>query len=134
MAGGFLEKEEQKEEKNSPYDLPETMAGINKQKEIDKLFKKGMSVYGDLLRVRYLLTEGEETRSIFVVSKKFGNAVKRNRIRRRIKEAWRKLSVRIKKGLDLAFIPKERIGESKTGEIEKDMERIFKREKILDEN
>ena len=110
------------------------MAGIKKQKEIDRLFKEGKSAYGELLRVRYLLRCDEETRSLFIVSKRFGNAVKRNRLRRRIREAWRKLSGRTKKGIDMAFIPKERAGETKTGEIEKDMERIFKREKILDEN
>jgi len=109
------------------------MAGIKSKKEIGALFKKGKRASGKLLNVRYFLREEGRPRSLFVVSKKAGGAVKRNRIRRRIKEAWRKIRERILPGSDLAFFPRDGAGEAKTNEFYCDMERIFKREKILDQ-
>ncbi len=135
-AGGeeFSAAEGRKAERESRFSLPKIMAGTKKQKEIGEIFNKGKGARGKLLKVRYLLKCGTEPRCIFVVSRRFGKAARRNKIRRKIKEAWRKLAPRVLRGACLAFIPKEGAGEEKTVEFEKDMERIFEREKILDEN
>lgn len=51
--------------------------------------RRGRSAQSELLRVRWLANAEPPRRVGFVVSKKVGNAVVRNRVRRRLREALR---------------------------------------------
>ena len=53
--------------------------------------RKGRSGHAKFLSLRYLPTRHAEVRVGIVVSKKVGNAVVRNRVRRRLREALRAL-------------------------------------------
>jgi len=114
--------------------LAEEKSSIKKQREIEGLLKKGASFSGKILKTRQLFRAGGRARRIIIVSSKFGGAVKRNKLKRKIKEAWRKLQARIKRGADIALIPKEGAAEATVFDLEKDMEGIFKNAKILEEN
>jgi len=66
---------------------------LSKQKEMDLLFEKGVSFVVYPLRIIYVekqsVLKGEAAVLISVPKKKFKQAVKRNRIKRLIREAYR---------------------------------------------
>lgn len=65
------------------------------------------------------------------MSKKFSNAVKRNRTRRVIREAFRHtvrvLEIKDDTGFDLVFIPRKSILASKTTDVIPEMKRILEK-------
>ncbi|HEB12769.1 MAG TPA: ribonuclease P protein component [Actinobacteria bacterium] len=88
------------------------MAGLKKKDawvKKDILFKaiysEGSSVAGREIVLKYLFVGGEgRTKAGFSVAKRIGNAVVRNKIKRRLKNIIRAESHRIKKGYALVFI------------------------------
>ena len=92
---------------NAPNTLPkkERLYGT---KGIEKLLARGRhgSVYS--IRYRFLTDNGEETNRILIsVPKKlFKRAVKRNLLKRRIRECWRKQkhALNVEKGMDILFM------------------------------
>lgn len=68
----------------------------------------------------------EVTRCGFVVSRKLGKAVERNRIRRRIREAVRLRYRCIQPGWDLVFIARPPIGRATYAEIGKAVEALLR--------
>jgi ribonuclease P protein component len=80
------------------------LARLRKNREFQIVFEKGSSVATRGL-VLYRLTNAENiNRTGFIVTKKLGNAVKRNHIRRLLKEAYRLFAGEIIVGKDLIFI------------------------------
>jgi len=57
-----------------------------------------------LIRLNVAPNRRHQTRCGFVVGKRIGNAVQRNRARRRLREAVRLLFPDIKPGMDLVFV------------------------------
>lgn len=62
-----------------------------------------------------------KTRVGITTSKKIGNAVKRNRSRRIIREAWREVQPFAKKGMDYVFVARGKTPYAKTQDIHKQM-------------
>ena len=73
----------------------------------------------------------DETRVGFTITKKHGNSVVRNKIRRRMKEAYRLNFYNIKNGYDLVFIPKRNTVNISYEELEGSMIHILKIAKVL---
>ena len=78
------------------------------KKGIERLLAKGRHGSAGPLRYRYLSNNGEEKCRILVsVPKKiFKRAVKRNLLKRRIRESWRHLKhqIQCEKGIDILFM------------------------------
>ncbi len=61
------------------------------------------------------------------VSRKVGNAVKRNRVKRLIRELFRKNKDKFPKGYDIVFIPRKGFSTLKLNDLEGQMFRVLKR-------
>ncbi|AZR74935.1 ribonuclease P protein component [Anoxybacter fermentans] len=89
--------------------------------------------YANNILVLYILKHPEDPvqRVGFSVSKKIGKAVKRNRVKRLLKEAYRLNKHRLMEGIDLIIIPRKRILGANFREIEKGMIKLFSKAGIL---
>lgn len=77
---------------------------LRKRKEFNYTYKRGKSLANPCLVLVYRRNGLNITRVGFSVSKKYGKAVARNKIKRRLKEIYREDMDRIKKGYDFIFV------------------------------
>lgn len=78
---------------------------LKKEKDFEKLFKKGKSFKNGFLILRIVQNNLEESRFGFIVSQKVSKkAVLRNKVKRRIRDIIQKNITKIRKGIDMAFV------------------------------
>lgn len=82
---------------------------LRRKKEFRYTYRAGKSCGGSLLSLVYARNRGKEAKIGFSVSKKLGNAVVRNRVKRRMREAVTPLIPNIRGGRNLIFIAREPI-------------------------
>lgn len=82
---------------------------IRQKKDFLVLYKKGHRYRGRFFNLVYLSNELGFSRMAVVVSKKVGNAVQRNRIKRRMRALFRTNKDRLINSLDLIFIVKKEV-------------------------
>ncbi len=90
-----------------PNGFPRSLR-ITRGPEIRAVLDHKCSVSDDLYILYALRNELGHPRLTFLVSKKHGNAVRRNRIKRRLREAFRQTRESLPGDLDLAVIPRVR--------------------------
>jgi len=85
---------------------------LRKQADFDRVFDQGES-FANSLAVLYVLSGVSDARSRvgFVTGRRLGNAVTRNRLKRRYREALRQLWDKVSWGHDLVVLPR-RAGKS----------------------
>jgi ribonuclease P protein component len=81
------------------------------------------------MRLNNIVEPSVVSRFGFVVSKRIGNAVVRNKCKRHMKEAIRKLE--IENGYDLVFIARSPIKGKNFQEISKSMKQLLLRSKLI---
>lgn len=104
---------------------------LRKNMEFKKVYSTGKNFWNRNLVLYVRKNNLEETRLGITITKKIGNAVTRNRIRRRIKEIYRLNIHRIKDGYDLIFIPKKNVIDISYKELESALIHILKISKML---
>jgi len=82
---------------------------IRKKKEFSTLYRTGSRYRGRYFHLVYRANSFEFPRLAVVVSKKVGNAVTRNKIKRRIRALFRRNKPRFKKPMDIVLIAKREI-------------------------
>ncbi|MFW6377234.1 MAG: ribonuclease P protein component [bacterium] len=102
------------------------MDSLKKNKEFRRVYNRGKSIASRYLVLYYFPNQSQESKLGLSISKKIGNAVVRNKIRRRIKEIIR-LKKNIKRGFDLIFIARMPIVELDYSRMEKDVNKLIKR-------
>ncbi len=85
---------------------------IRKRKDFLSLYKKGKRYRGKYFNLIYLSNDFSFSRMAVVVSKKVGNAVKRNKIKRQMRTLFRRNKSLLKAPLDIIIIAKKEILES----------------------
>ena len=77
---------------------------IRLRKDIKTLFTKAEKISAEGMSLRYRKNSLDYSRILICPVRKFGCSVKRNKIRRQLKEIFRKNKKKIKTGFDFVFI------------------------------
>jgi ribonuclease P protein component len=106
---------------------------IKKNAEFQEVFKKGKSVANRQFVV-YALKRNEQAnfRIGLSVSKKIGNAVTRNQIKRYLRQTFLELSDQIHKDVELIIIARKPAATMKFAEIKSSMIHVLKLAKVLE--
>lgn len=109
----------------------EEYVSINQNREFQRVYAKGKSFVSPGL-VSYVLRNRKGTvRLGITTSRKTGNAVRRNRSRRVIREAFRAVCPAVSPGYDLVFVARVRTPRMKSTEIRRVMARHLKSAGVL---
>lgn len=77
---------------------------IKENRDFQRIYHRGKSFVSPVLVTYVLKNRSGNVRIGITTSKKTGNAVKRNRSRRIIREAFRMLAPQVKPGFDFVFV------------------------------
>lgn len=100
--------------------------------EFKQVYEDGKNYWNRNL-ILYVKKNGlEYSRVGYSITKKIGNSVVRNKVRRRMKEIYRLNFNQIKGGYDFIFIPKRNIVDISYEEMESAMIHIMKLAKVLE--
>ncbi len=91
---------------------------LKKNRDFKYIYKRGKSAVSPVLAVYARKTRSEKNRIGITVSTKVGKAVVRNRVRRRIREAYRLNEARFEPGRDIIVVARVRAANSSFSEIE----------------
>ncbi len=100
-------------------------------RDFQQVRQVGKSYASPIMVLAFLRNELEYSRFGFVVSKRQGKAVKRNKIKRRMREATRIRIGQIKPGFDVVFIARKHIKQATYTEIEQSLTQLLKRADLL---
>lgn len=113
------------------------MNNLKKDREFQIIYNSGRKSFGYYSLIFFKKNNEKVKRCGFVVSKKTGNAVCRNRLKRLFREYYRKYEEQIKDEYDIIFIAKRTAGEKiktlKYGDMEKDLLKVMKTSKLFKE-
>ncbi len=98
---------------------------LSRKRDFDRVFRSGRKVRLPYLLVVYAENELGIRRIGFAVSKRVGKAVKRNRIKRILREAFRRHKAWFPEGCDFVFVPKEEVAELSAETVARDLKRVF---------
>jgi len=108
---------------------------LNKKKDFNRVFKKGKALKEDFLILKYVKTESKHAKFGFIVSKKVAKkATIRNKVKRILRELIRARIPRAKKGIDAVLIGLPGIEKKEFLEVEKTIEKLFKKANIYEPN
>ena len=103
---------------------------LKKEKDFNLVFKKGKKVFSKSITLIYL--PSSELKVGIAVGKKHGGSVKRNRIKRLLRESIRSFTPKISQNFFFVFIPK--VAEEYSLDIfKKDMDYILRKGEFIDE-
>ena len=106
---------------------------IKLNRDFRLLYKRGKSAVSPVLAVYARKNKNSSNRIGITVSTKVGKAVVRNRVRRRIREAYRLNESRFRMGTDIVVVARVRAASESFHEIEKNLLLLSERLGILSE-
>jgi ribonuclease P protein component len=106
---------------------------VSDSERFRQIRQEGASHAHPLLILNYLRTELDISRCGFTVSKRIGNAVERNRARRRMREAVRSLWDMIPAGWDMVWVARPGVKDASFQELQDACARLLRRARLLKE-
>ena len=106
---------------------------VKKEKDFDAIFKEGKSVANRKFVIYRLENQQQHFRVGLSVSKRLGNAVTRNQIKRRIRHVLIKNSHQIVDNVDFVVIARKGVETLEYAEIEKNLLHVLRSAKIYQE-
>ena len=104
---------------------------IKSNSDFRRLYNRGKAVTDPALVIYYTKNRAGICRIGITTSKKIGNAVERNRSRRVIKEAFRKVCPQLDPCYDIVLVARSKTKYLKSTRIEEVMLKIFENEGLL---
>ncbi len=104
---------------------------LKSNSDFRRLYNRGKAVTDPALVIYYSKNRAGICRIGITTSKKIGNAVERNRSRRVIKEAFRKVCPRVMPCYDIVLVARSKTKYIKSTRIEDIMTKIFENEGML---
>ena len=105
---------------------------LRQRQEFANVYRRGRPYRSDLLIMRALRTNEPITRFGLTTSKAIGNAVTRNRVRRRMREAIG--SIGFASGWDIVFNSRVRIAQASYAQVRETMRTLRERAELLAES
>jgi ribonuclease P protein component len=104
---------------------------LRRRADFDRVFRQGRHHSSRLMALRSVANGGPLTRLAVSASKRVGNAVVRNRVRRRLKEAFRCLP--LNEGYDIVIVPRPEAAKASFGALKEELTLLLKRGRLLAE-
>jgi len=109
-------------------------ASLKKNREFQHVYNKGKSLASKHI-VLFVLRNGKGVNRLGIsASKKIGKAVKRNKQRRRLKEAFRTLENRVCVGHDIVILPRVAISEISFVDVKSELNHLLRKHGIWRQN
>ncbi len=104
---------------------------IKLNRDFRRLYYKGGCVGSDILVVYYKKNNFKCNRLGITVGKKIAGAVKRNRIKRLIRESYRLIESDLKSGYDIIIVARTKSAEADFYAVSGALKRLFKKSNLL---
>ena len=114
--------------------MPHHGLTLKKGWEFDLVFRTGLRVQGELVRLLFLRETGRSLRVGYAVGKRQGKAHVRNRGRRVLREAFRRLAPWVAPDVTLVLSLKDRGLDAKATEVLQDMAGLFRRQGLFQDS
>ncbi len=98
---------------------------IRRTREFDRVFREGKRRRGKLLGIRGMPNERSHARLGIALSRAWKGAVRRNRAKRVVREAFRTHKDALPKGIDLIVVPHPGWGEPTPAEVAAELARLL---------
>lgn len=105
---------------------------LKRNKEFSRVYARGKSFATKRLVLVYLPRRYGGVRVGFTVSKKVGNSVTRNRLRRRFREAYRTYLDQLNVSAHIIFIARAPVADAEFREILDDMRYLLKKAQLIE--
>lgn len=106
---------------------------LKKNYEFGRAYKKGRFFAGRLIVLYVVPNRLDHNRLGITAGKKIGKSVRRNRIKRLVRESYRLLEGTVKEGYDLVFVVRYNEIVPSFWDIKREMKFLFKKLEILDQ-
>ena len=104
---------------------------LRRNSDFQRVRQVGKSYASPIMVLAFLRNELEHSRFGFVVNKRLGKAVRRNKIKRRMREATRLKMSQIKPGFDIVIIARKQINQASYLEISQSLEHLLRTAGLL---